>query len=167
MNALTYALLAALPGVAPAGDDDPDRAALESAFRDTMRNAVLTGSFTVDGKPGSNPERYEIGEVTNQGGGVWAIAARIKYGDNDVTVPVVVQVKFAGDTPVITLDELTIPGLGTFDARVLVHKTGTKQARYAGTWQHDDVGGCLFGTVDPQPADGSKADAKNDAGEGE
>ena len=152
MNALTCVLLACAPAAAPDDADAPenDRAALEAAFQSTMQNAVLTGSFTVDGRPGAKPERYEIGAVTNQGGGVWAIAARIAYGENDVTVPVIVEVKWAGDTPVITLDKLTIPGLGTFDARVLVHKTGTKQARYAGTWQHGEVGGCLFGTVDPK-----------------
>ena len=147
MNALACILLAAAPAAA---DDVPDRAALEKNFQETMANAVLTGSFTVDGKPDAKSERYEIGAVTNQGNGIWAIAARIQYGENDVTVPVIVEVKWAGDTPVITLDQLTIPGLGTFDARVLVHRTGTEQARYAGTWQHGKVGGCLFGTVDPK-----------------
>ena len=148
MNALAVAAALLAPAAQESNQDDA--AALAAEFRSTMRNAVLTGSFTVDGKAGSTPERYEVGEVTDQGGGVWAIAARIKYGANDVTVPVIVQVKWAGDTPVITLDRLTIPGLGTFDARVLVHKTGTNQARYAGTWQHDAVGGCLFGVIDPQ-----------------
>ena len=152
MNALACLTLAAV-FAPPSGDGEPGVAALETQFQETMANAVLTGSFTVDGREGAKPERYEIGAVTNQGDGLWAIAARIKYGANDVTVPIVVEVKFAGDTPVITLDKLTIPGLGTFDARVLVHKTGTKQARYAGTWQHDEVGGCLFGTVDPKGAE--------------
>ena len=162
MNALTCVLLACTPA-GPVQDDpardpappaeapaaDETRAALIAGFRDTMRNATLTGRFTVDGKPGDREERYEIGQVTHHGGDTWTIAARIRYGDNDVTVPVAVEVKWAGDTPVITLDRLAIPGLGTFDARVLVHATGTAQTRYAGTWQHDKVGGCLFGTVEP------------------
>ena len=140
----------------PGGTGDAGTAAQIASFRTLMTDAVLTGSFTVDGRPGAEPERYEVGAVTHQGRGNWVIAARIKYGANDVTVPVAVEVRWAGDTPVITLDRLTIPGLGTFDARVLVHKTGTEQARYAGTWQHDAVGGCLFGTVDPQNKGGDE-----------
>jgi hypothetical protein len=42
----------------------------------------------------------------------------------------------------MTLDNLTLPGLGTFSARVVLHDD-----KYAGTWQHDKVGGHLFGTI--------------------
>ena len=59
-----------------------------------------------------------------------------------VTVPVPVEVKWAGETPVITLDEVTIPGLGTFSSRVVLDR-----GRYAGTWSHDKVGGHMFGTI--------------------
>jgi len=43
---------------------------------------------------------------------------------------------------VITMDSFWIPGMGTFGARVLIHS-----GRYAGTWQHDAVGGHLFGVI--------------------
>jgi len=52
------------------------------------------------------------------------------------------QVKWAGDTPVITLTNLTIPGLGTFTSRVMIYGD-----RYAGTWQHDKTGGHLWGKI--------------------
>jgi len=52
-------------------------------------------------------------------------------------------VKWAGDTPVITLTNLGIPGLGTFTSRVVIYDN-----RYAGTWQHDKVGGNLFGRIE-------------------
>ena len=77
------------------------------------------------------------------GGELWLITSRIRYGDVDATVPVPVVVKWAGSTPVITLDEITLPGMGTFSARVLFHSN-----RYAGTWQHDQVGGLMFGRVE-------------------
>ena len=85
----------------------------------------------------------------------WLITARIKYGKYDVTVPIPLDILWAGDTPVITLTNLTIPGLGTFSARVMIY-----EHRYAGTWQHDKVGGLLFGKVErgtPEKKDGAPA----------
>jgi hypothetical protein len=41
------------------------------------------------------------------------------------------------------MDNMTIPGLGTFSARVVLH-----QDKYAGTWQHDEAGGHLFGKIE-------------------
>ena len=57
-----------------------------------------------------------------------------------------VTVKWAGDTPVMSLDKVGIPGLGTFSARVVLH-----EGRYAGTWIHDDVGGHMFGAITAMP----------------
>jgi hypothetical protein len=49
---------------------------------------------------------------------------------------------------VITLDSVTIPGLGTFSSRVVIDGP-----LYAGTWQHDAVGGHMFGKIVPvEPA---------------
>ncbi|NNJ27183.1 hypothetical protein [Alienimonas chondri] len=152
MNALTCLLLACAPA-GPLQDAAAEDAmsAQRAAFEATMKNAVLTGRFTVDGAADKMPEeRYEIGQVSYVKEDLWTIAARIQYGKNDVTVPVPVKVFWAGDTPVITLEETTLPGMGTFSARVLVHKTGSGQTRYAGTWQHDDKGGCMFGIVTPR-----------------
>jgi hypothetical protein len=53
------------------------------------------------------------------------------------------EIKWAGDTPIITLTNMAIPGLGTFTARVLIYDN-----RYAGTWQHGPVGGNLFGKIE-------------------
>ena len=69
---------------------------------------------------------------------------RIQYGEHDLTVPVPVRIQWAGKTPVITLDRVAIPGLGTFDARVVIH-----DRKYAGMWRHDEVGGHLFGKILP------------------
>ena len=88
--------------------------------------------------------------------------ARIRYGDHDVTVPLSLQVKWAATTPVITLDKVTVPGLGTFNARVLIDGD-----RYAGTWDHGEVGGLLFGRIEHQEAKSEKqgesdSEEKND-----
>lgn len=121
----------------------PDRDALEKAFIERLSGAALVGTFSVDGQAGAKAERYEIDSVKKHKGDDWVVTARIKYGEHDLKVPMVVQVYWAGDTPVISLTDLTIPGLGTFTSRVMIHKH-----RYAGTWQHGDVGGQLWGKVE-------------------
>ncbi len=118
-------------------------------FTKLLTGAKLTGQFTVDGKPLNEltEESYEIKKVEKQAeGDGWIITSRIKYGKRDLTIPIPLDVKWAGDTPVMTLDNLTIPGFGTFAARVVFHKD-----KYAGTWQHDDVGGHLFGRIELLP----------------
>jgi hypothetical protein len=115
----------------------------EQAFSDLLAGAILTGRFTVDGDASApKEERYEIVAATKAGEHDWVIVARIKYGPNDVRVPVPVKVHWAGDTPVLSLTDLAIPGLGTFTSRVMFYGD-----RYAGTWQHGDKGGHLFGKV--------------------
>jgi hypothetical protein len=114
-------------------------------FAKLLTGAKFRGSFTLDGKSLSDlhEEAYEIEKVEKMPEqDLWALTARIKYGNKDVSVPVPLFVKWAGDTPVLTLDNLTLPGLGTFSSRVVLH--GDK---YAGTWQHDDKGGHLFGHI--------------------
>ena len=47
-----------------------------------------------------------------------------------------------GEIPVITMQNLNIPGLGTFSSHVVID--GNK---YAGTWAHGKVGGHLYGRI--------------------
>lgn len=114
-------------------------------FAALMKGVRLVGSFTRDDDEAGTPrqEEYEIAGATKIGtGDGWLVMARIRYGSVDVTVPVPVEVKWAGETPVITLDDVTIPGLGTFSSRVVLDR-----GRYAGTWTHDKVGGHMFGRI--------------------
>jgi len=117
-------------------------------FEKYLSNSVLSGSFSIDGQPLSKleEERYEIKSAKKLEGddSLWEIKTRIKYGNKDLTVPVVVNIEWVGRTPMIVLDSVTIPGLGTFSARVVFH-----DRKYAGTWKHDSVGGHLFGRIEP------------------
>ena len=135
-------------------DADPDRAALQKQFSEKMTGAALVGRFSIDGEKSDKPpqaERYELERVSPLYGDHWLFVARIKYGDTDIKVPMTLQVLWAGDTPMISLTDLAIPGLGTFTARVMFHGD-----RYAGTWQHGEVGGHMWGLVEPaEKADGS------------
>lgn len=119
-----------------------NRAALETRLAETLTGATLVGTFSVDGREGAKPERYEIASARKLEGDNWVVTARIKYGTNDVSVPLVVKMLWAADTPILTIDDLTIPGLGTFTSRVMFHGD-----RYAGTWQHGDHGGHLWGKI--------------------
>lgn len=126
----------------------PAQAALEHEFASRMSGVVLVGYFTIDGQ--KNPpkeERYEITKATKVEGDDWLIQARVKYGNVDVNVPIKLQVYWANDTPVMTLTDLTIPGLGTFTSRVLFHGD-----RYVGTWQHGEHGGHMYGRLEKAAA---------------
>jgi hypothetical protein len=142
-----------------AAEPKQDQSALHEKFKKLLSGAKLVGLFTMDGKPLDDltEESYQIEKVEKVDGAddLWLITSRIQYGKRDMTVPVPLQVKWAGSTPVLTLDDLTIPGFGTFSARVVLHKD-----KYAGTWQHDDVGGHLFGRI--ELSDGSKQQATSD-----
>ena len=123
------------------GEKDP-QVALRKHFQESLSGATLVGHFTVQGKTGQNEERYEIRSVSHVAGDTWLFTARIKYGDRDVTVPIPLTVKWAGDTPVITLTDLLIPSVGTYTARVLFYRD-----QYAGTWSGRNYGGQMFGRI--------------------
>ena len=124
---------------------------LEKAFSEQMTNSVLVGHYSVVGKEPkpANPERYELKKVAKVKDDLWLFEARIKFGQTDVTLPLILRVVWADDTPMITLTDATLPGLGAaFSSRVLFHGD-----RYAGTWQHGKVGGHLWGTIEKAGAE--------------
>ena len=120
--------------------------ALEKEFQETLTNAVFKGRWRLvkDGKLGEESEdKYTIAGVSKQGPDVWLVSARVQYGKKDVNVPIPVNVYWAGDTPVITLANVAIPGLGTYSARVMVHG-----GLYAGTWSGPGHAGFLEGVIE-------------------
>ena len=135
----------------PSAEKSLDKKTLYERFAETLSNVKLVGNFTVLGKSDQSlpKEEYTITSVSKlDEGDYWLFRTRIKYGDNDVSLPLALEVKWAGDTPVITLTDLTIPELGTFTARVVIYNN-----KYAGTWTHGKVGGHLFGTIEKNKTD--------------
>jgi hypothetical protein len=135
-----------------APSSSPRQAELESALAKMLSGATLEGSFTSTGA-GRDPtklsrEKYTLGEVKKVHGNIWLIPARIQYGEHDVTLPIPVPIHWAGDTPVIVVDNVTLPGFGTVSARVMFFAD-----HYAGYWKHGSHGGHLFGVIrrDDQP----------------
>ena len=118
----------------------------EAALAEMLGGATLEGSVTVTG-PGRDAtqlarEKYTLGKVKKLDGKLWLIPTRIQYNDKDVELPITLPIEWAGDTPLVVVDNLGLPGFGTVSARVMFFAD-----HYAGYWQHGDASGHLFGVI--------------------
>ncbi len=128
----------------------PSQDELESRFKAAMTAVTMSGRWSPvkDGVMGAEKEdKYSIVSVEKVSGSSWVINARMKHGGQEAVIPIPVQVKWAGDTAMIIVDKLKLPGGNAYEgsaysARVLVHN-GT----YAGTWSGGDHGGLLNGII--------------------
>ena len=129
------------------------QAELEKQFEESLTGATLEGIWQMTGKGGlrgnapltePKKERYTITTVTKTGTEHWIVTARIQFAENDVAVPVLVRVLWAGDTPMITIDDLAIPLIGTYSARVMFHN-----GFYTGIWYSNNrnYGGVMSGRI--------------------
>jgi hypothetical protein len=129
-----------------AEDSVPSRDALEAKFKATMANATMAGKSIPlkDGGLGTpRDDSYTIVSAEKQAGDVWVINAKFK----EAVVPIPVKVQWAGDTAVIVVDNLQMPGKyagsgSSYTARVLIH-----EHTYAGSWSGGDHGGLISGTI--------------------
>lgn len=121
------------------------RQSAEAEFSTRLTGATLVGNFTTDSDQPVDPsqllrpDRYELATVNKVKDDFWLFV----YVHKGVPIPLTMKVLWAGKTPVLTLDEFTIAGMGTFSARLMFHED-----RYAGTWQHGKVGGLMFGKIE-------------------
>jgi hypothetical protein len=130
---------------AAAESSTPALTPAEAKFKDLLTNATLSGRWAPikDGQMGADKEdKYAIVGAIKIKDDSWIIRAKMKYGGAEIVAPVPVKVKWAGDTPVIIVDKMTIPGGGTYSARVLFF-----EKTYAGSWNSKDHAGLLNGTI--------------------
>jgi hypothetical protein len=125
----------------------PSKEELEKRFSEMLSGVTLKGRFTSDRNDTapSHEDQYDIQSVTKVLGDYWLFQVRIKYGNHDQTLPLPLRVVWAGDTPVITLDNMTVPGFGAFTARVMIF-----EGRYTGIWDGAGHGGVMVGTITKQ-----------------
>jgi hypothetical protein len=151
MRIIVLTLLAATtayaqPTTAPATQPF-DRDALERQFGQTMTGARMVGYSTDTRRPDAPPRKdgYTIEKVTKLPGGNdhWTFTARIPFRGAEIAVPLVIPVRWAGDTPVISVTDMTVPRMGTYTARVLIYRD-----TYVGTWFGGDHGGQLWGRIE-------------------
>jgi hypothetical protein len=122
---------------------------LEKRFSEMLSGVTLKGRFTSDRNDTApaHEDQYDIQSVTKVLGDYWLFQVRIKYGNHDRTLPLPLRVVWAGDTPVITLDNMTVPGFGAFTARVMIF-----EGRYTGIWDGAGHGGVMVGTITKKQA---------------
>jgi hypothetical protein len=141
------------PPAAPAAAAVPSREELEKRFTEELTGTTLVGVWQMTGPGGltgaanltdPKPDEYNISKVVKVTGDNWLIHARIRYADKDVTIPVPVRVLWAEDTAIITLNDLTMPLLGTYSARVMIH-----HGFYSGVWYcgEKNYGGVMQGRI--------------------
>jgi hypothetical protein len=144
---MRLAVAAVLLLVVACSKKDVGGADREKKFQESLSGVTLVGYSTRLGKPGvSGEERYVLEKVSKMTGDTWLFRARLRFGGHDLPLPLPITVKWAGDTPVITLTDVSIPGLGSYTARVLIYRD-----QYAGTWSGKNEGGQMFGRVVREP----------------
>jgi hypothetical protein len=125
----------------------PSQAELEAEFTKMLTNATLTGRWSGVREGQLTDERdesYNITSVTKVEGDKWTVNARVKYKGGEFPLAIPAKVNWAGDTAVLSVSDLTMPGGSTYWARVLFYKN-----TYAGSWGSagGGVGGLLNGLV--------------------
>ena len=117
----------------------------ERQFAERMRDVSLVGSFTMTGREDRTPraDRYDIASVEKVGTDLWRFNANMDCCGVSGAIPVVVPMRWIGDTPVIMMTDTSLPGLGTFTVRLFFYGD-----RYAGTWQHGERGGHMSGRIE-------------------
>ena len=139
-------LLVATSIVAAPALAQTDSAEREQKLHAMLEGARLVGQFSVVGTATTPPpqaEQYAVSRLERDAEGRWVFNVSMSYATQQHTMPVPVTIEWAGDTPMITLTEQTIPGLGTFSARVLLY-----DGLYAGTWKHGQFGGHMWGRIE-------------------
>jgi len=118
----------------------------EERFKVLFTKAYLSGRWAAlkDGQLGEerSGDKYNIVNVIKGSGDKWIVNARMKYGDREFPLPIPVQMKFVGDTAIMEVNDLAIPGGGTYTARVMIY-----ERTYSGTWKGQRGGGMLYGTI--------------------
>ena len=163
---LTGLALAALPTAPLVQEADPDQAAREAAFARLLTGARLEGYTTLTDGDGNlmgtelEADSYDLAKVEKGGDGKWRFTALINYGGRPIPISVSLPVEWAGDMPVIDVEDMKVPFMGTYSARVLFDGD-----RYVGVWRGDGYGGHILGKVvrarseetaeDPGPSDTS------------
>ncbi len=119
-----------------------DQAAMEKRFEQTMTGVTMVGYFTITGqKDAPKEDSYVISKAVKGAGDNWTLTAKIGEKGN-IELPISVPVKWAGDTPVISVTDLGLPGLGSYTARVVIYKD-----QYSGVWSAANHGGFMWGRL--------------------
>jgi hypothetical protein len=136
-----------MPAVKPARP----QAELDAELSKSLSGATLEGSFNFTGAGRDatrvSADKYTLGEVKKLTGNIWTF----QYNFRGTVIPLPVPILWAGETPIVTIDNFSIMGMGPYTARVMFFED-----HYSGYWKHGDRGGNMFGVIHrAKPADGA------------
>src|SRR5882672_9444875 len=94
-HSLPLPALLLLLATAQAQDTQPPLTALEKDFQESMSGVTLTGRFTRQGGDALAEDKYTIEKATRLKDDLWQLSARVKFGGQEVTVPVSIHVRWA------------------------------------------------------------------------
>lgn len=152
-------LEAAIEALVEAQEDfpvSPEREALEEALVATLQNATMVGRWhpVADGEVGEERrDEYRIAGANKISGNRWVVRARLRDDMPNLVIPVPLQVEWAGDTPVLIVDNFGLPGMNRYSARVLIYDD-----TYAGTWSGGGMAGLISGIIVREPSDETPAE---------
>jgi hypothetical protein len=122
----------------------------EGKFIAMLKNATLKGTWApiAQGRLGGERgnDSYRIARVEKAEGGKWSVVSIFTVRDRDIEFPISCDVKFAGDTAVLILNNVRAgPGNANWSARVMFFDDV-----YAGRWwetANKEHGGTIAGTI--------------------
>ncbi|REJ74150.1 MAG: hypothetical protein DWQ36_23590 [Acidobacteria bacterium] len=152
VSPLVLLLLVAASAAAPAAAQSATDSERRAAFAELLDGARLVGQFTVvnpsTGETMQRDDLYSVSRLLPGDGDVWVFEYSMSYGDNEAnTLEIPVRVLFVEDTPLLTMSEQEVPGLGTFSVRLVFHGD-----RYGGMWSNGPVGGHMWGIIERDEA---------------
>lgn len=122
---------------------EPGLSSDEKRFQESLSGVTLTGFYTNGNASELKADRYVIEKISKASGKLWKFEVRIQYNGKDMAIALPIPIEWAGDTPVVSLTNFTVPGSGTFTARVLFY-----DGAYVGTWSGaNGHGGKMFGSI--------------------
>jgi hypothetical protein len=120
---------------------------LEKQLAEKLTHCRLIGFYETVGQEGApKQDEYTLGEVQKKEGDKWLFNASLQFGSKVINMPLEVPILWAGDTPVISVTDFQVPGMGTYTARVMFYGE-----HYAGTWSSGKHGGYLWGRIQKLP----------------
>ena len=133
-------------------DPAPDAAVLEKQFAALHPARQWSASTRWKGAMRrACADRYRILKAVKADGDNWTITSNIEYKGFGIPVEMAIPVKWAGDTPVIEVTDMKVPGIGTFTARVLF-----SGGRYVGTWSGGPGhAGTMWGRIEHEEKTGA------------
>ena len=151
--ATALAVAVAMSGQVQAQEGAQTQEQRDAEFAALLDGARMEGKFNLNsaaGESAAQVDLYSVSELRKGEDGTWIFEYTMSYGQGPdgpkQTVPIPVRVEWAGDTPVLTMTDQTVEGLGTFTVRVMIH-----EERYAGTWSNGTVGGHMWGRIVRDP----------------